>query len=64
MVLHLQIDINGDLIPKPVSLTATGTYNDNEILDENYRLKANYGDDMRLEVVGDWVFKTEGGVQK
>ncbi|CAH2060387.1 unnamed protein product, partial [Iphiclides podalirius] len=61
---EIKIDINGNLIPKPVSLTATGTYNNNEMFNKNIRLKANYGDDTALELVGDGVYKTEGGVQK
>ncbi|KPI95250.1 Apolipophorin [Papilio xuthus] len=58
-----KIDVTGNLIPKPASLSGSTTYSDN-ILDETYRLKGSYGGDVGLEVVGNWLLKTDGGVKK
>lgn len=55
--------MTGNLIPKPASLSGSTTYNDN-VWDESYRLKGSYGGDVGLEVVGNWLLKTDGGVKK
>ncbi|CAG5023070.1 unnamed protein product [Parnassius apollo] len=60
----VKIDVNGNLIPKPATLTASSTYSDNDLFDDKYRLKAYYGDNLGIELVGNWIFKTEDGVKK
>ncbi|CAG5023058.1 unnamed protein product [Parnassius apollo] len=60
----VKIDVNGNLIPKPATLTASSTYSDNDLFDDKYRLKAYYGDNLGIMFVGDWIFKIEDGVKK
>ncbi|KAG6438575.1 hypothetical protein O3G_MSEX000068 [Manduca sexta] len=46
-------DVNGNLIPKPANLVATGTYSNSETeIDETYRLKGSYGSDIGFELAG------------
>ena len=48
-------DVTGNLLPKPASLSATGSYLDSEtIINQNYRVKGNYGDDISFEYVDQW----------
>ncbi|KAH9637818.1 hypothetical protein HF086_017596 [Spodoptera exigua] len=46
-------DVTGNLLPKPVSLVASGTYVDSLTeADDKYRVKGSYGDDTSFEFAG------------
>lgn len=46
-------DVTGNLLPKPVSLVASGTYVDSLTeSDDKYRIKGSYGDDTNFELAG------------
>lgn len=51
----LKADVTGNVLPKPLSLVAGATYTDSlTVIDDKYRVKGNYGDDMNFELTGVW----------
>ncbi|XP_047037209.1 apolipophorins isoform X1 [Helicoverpa zea] len=49
----LKYDLNGNLLPKPVTLLVSSTYTESmTIVDDKYRVKGGYGDDTTFELTG------------
>ncbi|XP_028026671.1 apolipophorins isoform X1 [Bombyx mandarina] len=58
-------DVRGNLIPKPASLVASVTYDSSmSMLDDKYRFKGNYGDDISFELAGVQEIKLTKGEKK
>ncbi|XP_050357243.1 apolipophorins [Nymphalis io] len=45
-------EISGNMLPKKAIIEATSTYTDMKQMDDKYRVKASYGDDLQMELVG------------
>ncbi|CAH2098987.1 unnamed protein product [Euphydryas editha] len=63
--LIFKSEISGSLLPKKAILDASASYTDANRLNDNYRLKASYGDDLATEFVGDLqMYWPENGEKK
>ncbi|KAJ8705174.1 hypothetical protein PYW07_011001 [Mythimna separata] len=62
---EFKYDVNGNLLPKPVTLDVSYSYFDSVVTrDDKYRIKGGYGDDTTFEWFGVWEAKFLEGDKK